>query len=166
MKEDTNEFIMDENKMTQSQEDNPTIPKNLDIFQHLKLNIKNELENCKCQSDNTFYCIPCKVSVCERCNLDSHRKHILILKKDFELNESKVNEIFTPIETLIATNPVLSGGSDVKNAIVAKMDEFVNDLNEKVQKFKEEKYKEINELFENVNTNSSALKNKISFSKQ
>ena len=62
--------------MTQSQEDNPTIPKNLDIFQHLKLNIKNELENCKCQSDNTFYCIPCKVSVCERCNLDNHRKHI------------------------------------------------------------------------------------------
>ena len=45
MKEDTNEFIMEENKMTQSQEDNPTIPKNLDIFQHLKLNIKNELEN-------------------------------------------------------------------------------------------------------------------------
>ena len=165
MKEDTNEFIMEENKMTQSQEDNPTIPKNLDIFQHLKLNIKNELENCKCQSDNTFYCIPCKVSVCERCNLDDHRKHILILKKDFELNESKVNEIFTPIETLIATNPVLSGGSDVKNTIVAKIDEFVNDLNEKVQKFKEEKYKEINELFENVNANSSALKNKISFSK-
>ena len=46
-------------------------PIKLDIFQHMRIGIKNKEENCFCENDikNLYYCIPCKISCCNKCSL-------------------------------------------------------------------------------------------------
>lgn len=163
--QDPNEIVFEEKQILSEKEENSSAPKNLDIFQHLKLNIKNELENCKCQGSEKFYCIPCKVSVCDQCDLDSHRKHILIKKNDFTLDDKKIDQLYEPIETFVSTNQILSQSNTVKQGLLEKIDDFINDMNEKINRFKTEKYKEVEQLFNSLNSNSSSLKNKVKNSK-
>ena len=72
-------FIQDENPPTFSQENDS---KKIDIFQHLRINLKTSKTTCSCDNINSLYCIPCKISVCSKCNYNEHKNHILISKKD------------------------------------------------------------------------------------
>ena len=76
-------------------------PKRLDIFQHLKLSLRNSEFNCKCPNAYpVYYCIPCKVSICENCGLNDHRKHILINKDNYHMTPETVNKMFEVILTI------------------------------------------------------------------
>ena len=37
-----------------------------------------------------YYCIPCKLTVCSNCDLEHHKKHTIIQKKEYELNEENI----------------------------------------------------------------------------
>ena len=73
-------------------------PRAIDIFQHLRLNLKNNSINCGCTILPDLYCIPCKTTVCKRCNYSFHKTHLVVSKRNAELNEEDINEIFKNME--------------------------------------------------------------------
>ena len=86
------DMIIDE--FSSKNEDIQSGPKRLDIFQHLKLSLRNSEFNCKCPGAYpVYYCIPCKVSICEHCGLEDHKKHILISLMRAEKNGDKYMEL-------------------------------------------------------------------------
>ena len=48
-------FIQDDNPPTSSQENDS---KKIDIFQHLRINLKTSKTTCSCDNINSLYCIP------------------------------------------------------------------------------------------------------------
>ena len=55
-----------------------------DIYPHLKNNILYSNKNCKhAISDESYYCLNCKIKVCPECNLKQHQEHELIKEKDY-----------------------------------------------------------------------------------
>ena len=75
---------------TSSPEEEP--PRAIDIFQHLRLNLKNNSINCGCTILPDLYCIPCKTTVCKRCNYSFHKTHLVVSKRNAELNEEDIND--------------------------------------------------------------------------
>lgn len=65
----------------------------LDIFQHMRIGIKNKEYNCLCENnlDNLYYCIPCKVSCCTKCSLPEHSTHLLLQKEKYSLKPPQVD---------------------------------------------------------------------------
>lgn len=162
-----NEIIFgDKIENLKDKEQNPNLPKNLDIFQHLKLNIKKNSDNCKCQNTTQYYCIPCKVSVCEKCDLEDHKKHLLINKNNFELTDSNIDKIFKPLESYISSKPILTNPEVTKKSLINKIDEFVKELNSKAQRFQEAKYKEVEKLFSNFNNSNTIMQNSTKSTKE
>ena len=48
----------------------------LDIFQHLCLNLKNSKTECLCDNLFLMYCVPCKITLCQKCNYEEHKNYI------------------------------------------------------------------------------------------
>ena len=137
--------------------------RNLDIFQHLKSNINNQNINCTCENTEKFYCIPCKVSVCQNCYLNEHQKHFLIKINDFNFSPQRIEEIFKPLESFLNSNNLISNHESIKNELIKKLNLFIDDINKKFDKFKKEKYNEINSFFEGLKGLSNKLKNEINY---
>ena len=135
--------------------------RNLDIFQHLKSNINNQNINCTCENTEKFYCIPCKVSVCQNCYLNEHQKHFLIKINDFNFSPQRIEEIFKPLESFLNSNNLISNHESIKNELIKKLNLFIDDINKKFDKFKKEKYNEINSFFEGLKGLSNKLKNEL-----
>ena len=89
---------------TSSPEEEP--PRAIDIFQHLRLNLKNNSINCGCTILPDLYCIPCKTTVCKRCNYSFHKTHLVVSKRNAELNEEDINEIFKNMEEEFKSNKI------------------------------------------------------------
>ena len=141
--------------------DEVTEPKTLDIFQHIKLTLKNSSSNCPCEKTTQFYCIPCKVSTCSKCSLASHQRHILLKKNNFELSENKVNSLFNSFNALIKQTPLLNEPNAVKASSLKHIDDFISSLMEKLNRYRERKYNEINVMFNEMKPNSDKLKTQI-----
>lgn len=75
----------------------------LDIFQHMRIGIKNKEYNCLCENnlDNLYYCIPCKVSCCTKCSLPEHSTHLLLQKEKYSLKPPQVDASFSSIENIL-----------------------------------------------------------------
>ena len=141
--------------------DEATEPKTLDIFQHIKLTLKNSSSNCSCENTNQFYCIPCKVSTCSRCSLASHQRHILLKKNNFELSENKIKSLFNSFNALIKHTPLLNEPNTVKANSLKQIDNFISSLMEKLNEYRERKYNEINTMFNEMKPSSDKLKTQI-----
>ena len=134
-------------KNTPSQE-----PVKLDIFQHMRIGIKNKEDNCFCENDlnKLYYCIPCKISCCEKCSLEEHSSHLLIQKDKYFLNTTQINSSFSSFEEMLEKD-------DLFKNIQQKRAELINEINltcKKIEKLVEEwqqnKINEINDLFDDL----------------
>ena len=132
--------------------------KYIDIFLHLKLNMQNNAINCKCENDDKYYCIPCKVTCCSLCNLRMHEPHILISMRDNKLDIYKLNQIFTDFSNNIKKSKLMSDSSLLKQEMNNQVDNFVDEMIEKLNKFRKLKKKEIEKLFENLEINKEQYK--------
>ena len=130
-------------------------PVKLDIFQHMRIGIKNKEENCICENDinKLFYCIPCKVSCCDRCSIDEHSSHLLLNKDKFFLNPSQINNSFKSYEEILSNN-------DLYKNIQQRRTEFINEIDSTCKKieqllfdWKQNKIKEVNDLFDDLMAN-------------
>ena len=75
----------------------------LDIFQHMRIGLKNKDYNCYCENDldNLYYCIPCKVSCCAKCSLLEHSTHLLIQKEKYSLKPPQIEGAFSSVENML-----------------------------------------------------------------
>ena len=135
--------------------------KYIDIFLHLKLNMQNNAINCKCENDDKYYCIPCKVTCCSLCNLRMHEPHILISMRDNKLDIYKLNQIFTDFSNNIKKSKLMSDSSLLKQEMNNQVDNFVDEMIEKLNKFRKLKKKEIEKLFENLEINKELMNKSI-----
>ena len=149
------------NQIENPEKNESSTTKNLDIFQHLKTNLTNKNINCSCENTEKFYCIPCKVSVCEKCFLKDHQNHFLIKMNDYNFTTSKIEELFQPLELFINSNPFLFNPTSIKEELINKVNIFIDDINIKFEKFKKEKYNEINIFFEGLKNVSNKLKDEV-----
>ena len=127
-------------------------PVKLDIFQHMRIGIKNKEENCFCENDinNLYYCIPCKISCCNNCSLKEHSSHLLIQKEKYFLNQNQINNSFNSFDHMLLNN-------DLYKNIQLKRTELINEIDttyKKIEKllidWKDSKIKEINDLFDDL----------------
>ena len=133
-------------------------PKNLDIFQHIKLNLKNASSNCPCENTEQFYCIPCKISTCSGCTLAGHQRHILIKKREYDLTQSKVDSLFEDFDTFIKDTPLLNDSPSVKATALQQVDDFISLIHQKLEQYRERKHKEIETMFKEMQPNTDKLK--------
>ena len=138
--------------------DEATEPKNLDIFQHIKLNLKNASSNCACENTEQFYCIPCKLSTCSACTLTGHQRHMLVKKREYMLTPSKVDALFEDFDMFIRQTPLLNDSTAVKAATIKHVDEFIALIHQKLEQYRERKYKEIEMMFKEMQPNTEKLK--------
>ena len=75
----------------------------LDIFQHMRIGIKNKDVNCLCENDleSLYYCIPCKVSCCPKCSLQDHYTHLLLQKEKYTLKPPQIEHSFSSVENML-----------------------------------------------------------------
>ena len=140
--------------------------KYVDIFQHLKLNMQNNSINCKCDTEDKYYCIPCKVTCCSFCTLNTHEPHILINMKDNKLDINKINKTFKDFSNNIKKSKLISGARELKKEIENNIDIFVNEMIEKLNKYRRIKKQEIDKIFEKLEKNKELMNNDIKNIKQ
>ena len=158
------DMIIDE--FSSKNEDIQSGPKRLDIFQHLKLSLRNSEFNCKCPGAYpVYYCIPCKVSICEHCGLEDHKKHILINKDNYHMDQETVEKMFQPAETVLEKEELFIDYQSEKEKLVKNVEDVVEQLEEDIKKYKEAKLKEIDSMFENFQKNVNNIKQKIDSTK-
>ena len=123
--------------------------KYVDIFLHLKLNMQNNAINCKCENDDKYYCIPCKVTCCSFCNLKIHEPHILIRMKDNKLDKNKLDQMFNDFSNNTKKSKLISDSTSLKKDMIKHIDTFVDEMIEKLNKYRRIKKDEIEKLFKN-----------------
>ena len=130
-------------------------PRTIDIFNHLKLGVKNAKKNCSCDhtkggEQNEYYCIPCKISCCPNCTLENHTKHLLIKKSKFNINKHNIDAMFEPIDYILENNSLFTDSTLEKNQLLKEVENAYNKLLEIIKEWREFKEKEIISLFENL----------------
>ena len=134
-------------KNTSSQE-----PVKLDIFQHMRIGIKNRDENCFCENDlnKLYYCIPCKVSCCDKCSLQEHSSHLLIKKDKYFLNQPQINSAFAPFEEMLEKDDLYKNIQQKRAELISGIDLTCKKIEKLVEDWKQNKIKEINDLFDDL----------------
>jgi hypothetical protein len=131
--------------------------KSFDLYQHMKINIKEYEKNCKDEtpvnySKLSFYCITCKVSICDQCNFLQHKSHTLVKKMNFNMEKQTVGNIFSEIESDLDKNLIFTNPAGMKEDLVLMVEKSIMDLHKKIDELKELKLLEI-ENFLGSNTN-------------
>ena len=134
----------------------------LDIFQHMRIGIKNRDYNCLCENhlDNLYYCIPCKVSCCTKCSLPEHSTHLLIQKEKYSLKPPQIDSSFSSIENVLEREELFQNLQQRRKELLKEIDKTCDKINALVAEWKEKKYKEINELFDELMSNIEDLDSK------
>ena len=140
-------------------------PKTIDIFNHLKLGIKNSNKNCSCDhakggDENEYYCIPCKISCCPTCSLSTHSKHLLAKKQKFNINKNNIEIMFEPIDYVLENNSLFTDSTLEKNQLLKEVESAYNKLLEVIKEWKDFKEKEIISLFETLHKQIEDINNK------
>lgn len=140
--------------------------KTIDIYQHLKLNLKNTLPICDCETLPTLYCIPCKVSVCQKCTYENHRNHLLISKENSEINETEVDSMFQKTEDNFTTSEIFSDYERQKQNLIDEVERTCENLIQKILQMKKSKLDEIEHMFDNLHKNVDGLRQQINYTKK
>ena len=149
----------------------PETPKEtikLDIFQHIKLGINNKETNCQCENipDNLYYCIPCKISCCQKCTLPDHSTHLLINKGKYSLKPTQINNSFNSIETILSENELYKNTQKKRQELIDEIESTSKKIISLVNEWKDKKNQEINELFDELNFNIQNINAKKENSKK
>jgi len=128
--------------------------KELDALNHFKQNIIHSDKNCTDPiTELSYYCFTCKCSVCNKCGLNIHKDHILILRSNC-LNYDKT--FFNEISKVIEDSLLIE---DKKNNIKNKVSTSINELKNTLDILKNNKFKEIDNIFNKLKNNLIELKN-------
>ena len=134
----------------------------IDIFNHLKINLKNNFNlNCKDSNTESMYCIPCKVSCCEKCTLDTHKNHILIDKHKYDLNEENIDNIFDKIKNKLTNEKIFKDINIKKELLFNEINDLTEILKNKIEKLKKIKISETNKIIDDFNLSVKNTLNKI-----
>ena len=116
----------------------PNDLKELDASIHFEQNIKNYEKNCQDPiTELSYYCFTCKQSICYKCGLDNHKKHILIQRKNcLDYDTTFFNEISKVIEDSLLIE-------DKKNNIKNKINNSINELKNNLDNLKQANLKRL-----------------------
>jgi len=131
----------------------------LDIFQHMRIGLKNKDFNCDCENDlgNLYYCIPCKVSCCAKCSLLEHSTHLLIQKEKYSLKPPQIEGAFGSVENMLERDDLFKNFQKKRIELINEMEMTCKRIEELAKEWKEKKIKEINELFDELLENIQEL---------
>ena len=152
---------MDESNISQGINFQNQNSKKIDIFQHLRLNLKAQNKNCKDNNDNLMYCIPCKVTCCPECTLEEHKDHILVSKSRYLLTEKNIDNVFNKLNEKIQSNQIFNDYKIVENELIKQIEDMINELKNQIEKLRNLKIREMKNMFENFGKTISGVKNKI-----
>jgi len=133
--------------------------KYMDIFLHLKTNMKNNnyALNCKCDSKDKYYCIPCKVTCCALCTLKQHESHIIINMEQYFLNIKNINRIFNNFSNNIRKSDLFLNSEEFKQKIIEYIDINVDEIIDKLNKFRNKQKKDIEKMFKKFDINKNLM---------
>ena len=134
----------------------------LDVFQHLRSGVSNKDFNCFCENDldKLFYCIPCKVSCCTKCTLEEHSSHLLIQKDKYSLKSPQIAKSFASIENMLEKVDLFQNLQEKRKELINEINETCQKIETLVKEWKDKKYKEINDLFDDLLSNIQDLNSK------
>ena len=122
----------------------------LDIFQHMKSGLNNKDKNCICENtlDNLYYCIPCKMSCCQKCSLPEHKSHLLIPKEKYTLKPNQINNSFSSIENFLSQNELFKNIQQRKHELIIEIENTYKKIESLVNEWKDKKIEEVSDLFD------------------
>ena len=137
--------------------------KYIDIYLHLKTNMKNNSLNCKCESEkeDKYYCIPCKITCCPLCTLKKHQNHILINMKENYLDMNNLNLIFNNFAANIKKSRLISNSDNLKQKLEKYVDNLVDDMIEKLNKYRKHQKDVIEKIFQSFEKNKKIMEKNI-----
>ena len=133
--------------------------KYMDIFLHLKTNMKNNnyALNCQCDSQDKYYCIPCKVSCCALCTLRQHESHIIVNMEQYFLNTKNINRIFNNFSNNIKKSDLFLNSEEFKQKLIKYIDINVDEIIDKLNKFRNKQKKDIEKMFKKFDINKNLM---------
>ena len=160
-----------ENKINNEEEEEqdkmPEIPieeankYDFNLYKHLKENIKNKDKLCTDGiSTESLYCLECKVSVCPKCPLfQVHNGHELVNKFPYyKCEKSFINESFKDIDSIFSLNPSYLNINKVKGELKMQITNQITQLIEQLNKVKDTKLEEVDNVFEGTENCVEKLK--------
>ena len=137
--------------------------KYIDIYLHLKTNMKNNSLNCKCESEkeDKYYCIPCKITCCPLCTLKKHQNHILINMKENYLDMNNLNLIFNNVTANIKKSRLISNSDNLKQKLEKYIDNLVDNMIEKLNKYRKHQKDVIEKIFQSFGKNKIIMEKNI-----
>ena len=141
------------------------------IYKNLKQNFQNMEKSCKDGiSKESFYCLECKLSCCPKCPLfHIHNSHELVKKYPYyKLENNFIDESFKDIDSIFSLNPNYLTINKVKGELKMNVTNMITQLINQLNKIKEEKLKEIDNIFigtencvEKLKENEKIFKNNL-----
>ena len=141
------------------------------IYKHLKENIKNREQSCKDGiSNESLYCLDCKMSVCPKCpTFNVHNGHDLVNKFPYyKCEQSFINESFKDIDSIFSLNPSYLNVNKMKGELKMHITNKITNLIEQLNKVRKVKLEEVDNVFtgtencvEKIKENESKLKNNL-----
>ena len=127
--------------------------KYFDAAAHFKENIIHFDRNCSDPIKKTsYYCFTCKHSVCNECGVFDHKEHLLIQRDNcLNYDDSFFNDISKVIEDGLNLD-------SKKSQIKKNISNSIIQLKEELDIIEKEKYKEIDQFFEEIKENYINLK--------
>ena len=137
--------------------------KYIDIYLHLKTNMKNNSLNCKCESEkeDKYYCIPCKITCCPLCTLKKHQDHILINMKENYLDMNNLTLIFNNFAANIKKSRLISNSDNLKQKLEKYIDNLVDNMIEKLNKYRKHQKDVIEKIFQSFEKNKKIMEKNI-----
>ena len=123
----------------------------INIYPHLRQNILDPAKNCKDSLEHAYYCITCKLSTCEKCTLNIHKTHKLVLKNDY-INFDP--SIFDETKKIIEESYNYENKED---ELIKVMEDQVSLIHKTIDEVKDKKINEIRESFVNAKKNIKEL---------
>ena len=140
---------------------NPLLTQNYDpnlygfnLYKHIKENLRNKDKLCKDKlTDESYYCIDCKISTCKKCLLfHEHNGHTLVPKYLYyntNNNYDKVfNETFNDIDSLFKENPDYLDNKKLKEQLKKIVTDSIGKISKRLTEIKNRKLRELDKLFE------------------
>ena len=132
--------------------------KYIDIYLHLKTNIKKSLNLiCQCNTKEKYYCIPCKITCCSLCTLKQHQDHIIINMNECFLNSDNINKTFNSFSNNIEKSQLIKGSNDIREYLIKYIDETIDDIISKLDNFRKKQKEDIEKIFKKFETNKKIM---------
>ena len=127
----------------------------LDVFQHMRLGLKNIEQNCDCENDleNLYYCIPCKVSCCDKCSLMDHSSHLLLQKEKYSLKPPQIDGSFGAIDNVLEGDDFFHDFQKKRKELTEEMERTCKKIESLANEWKDKKIKQINEILDDLKEN-------------